>query len=158
MAIFGRGYDQDYDFGYRTSDTGYRSTRGRPATRRNFEGGRWNRGYDRDFGWGASSGNFNRYDNDFRRGYDRGYKSQWRTDNGDPFNDRQRHTPMRVVPENFADYDRDFGMRYDRSFRTQSRQFRDSNYPMGYRPWSTRSGYDTGYNRGNFTRRNHEWY
>lgn len=168
MALFGG----DYDSSYRANDRygrSYWSRSGEPLNRRydlgyGSRGGQrqdegWNsrpndswdrgfasRGYGRDFR--ADSLNrydrgFSGYDREFGR-YDRPYKSQWQTDHGDPFGDRQQQTPMRVVRNRDdggswwsrgRDYDRDF---YDRDFR-------GNDYPMGYRPYSSRAGYDVNY-------------
>lgn len=50
--------------------------------------------YDRGYGMGGGRMN---------TGYDRGFKSGQDTDNGDPFGDRQQHTPIRVMRGNLGD-------------------------------------------------------
>jgi hypothetical protein len=151
MGLFGRDYDRDYtyDSAYRPSRSGGRSFWGRSGSpiRPNYEddfGGRYG-----ETGWASSPSRPIRYGREsqprgydsFYRGrneYDRPYKSQWQTDYGDPFGDREQQTPMRVIREEsrrsrgglFRDsYDRDY----------------DTGYPMGYRPYSSRSRYDVGY-------------
>ena len=142
MALFGRDYDRDFSRGYRGSNWGgnrtyYSEPGGAPLNRDRFD-----RGYSRDLGYSGAS----RYDTGFgATEYDRGYKSRWQTDYGDPYGDRQQNTPMRVIREQHGDYDRGFtSTRYDRNFNS-------SPYPMGYRSYSARGGYDTGFttrNRG----------
>jgi hypothetical protein len=141
MALFGRDYDETY--------------RGRPWSDRGFWGrsGTPMRPYQGDYGYGTygtgTTGrkDFDRfgYDRDFRghspgtfdRGYDRGYKSRWQTDYGDPFGDRQQHTPMRVI--------RGDARHYDQSFWNNDVDWNRTHYPFGYKPYSARAGYDTGY-------------
>lgn len=55
-------------------------------------------------GGNAGMGGMNRYGSDYRGGgmdmdrdYDRGYKTRQQTDAGDPFGDRQNHTPIRMT-------------------------------------------------------------
>ena len=131
MTFFGRDYDRDY---------GYRPARGPWGNDRSQWGPtgaypnetRWGAG-DRGYGWAGT----NRYGAEFDRGYDRGYKSRWQTDYGDPFGDRQKHTPIRVFNEE------PHGIRGWES--TYDRDYNSSPYPMGYRTWNQRHGYDNGY-------------
>lgn len=61
-------------------------------------------------GGNAGMGGMNRYGSDYDRGrmdrdrggmdYDRGYKTREQTDAGDPFGDRQAHTPIRMTGGN----------------------------------------------------------
>lgn len=97
-------YDRDW---HAASDVrGYRDTEGHYGV--NHAGGMMG---------GGMSGGMNRYGNDYDRGmlgrggmdrgsmdydrggmdYDRGYKTRQQTDAGDPFGDRQNHTPIRVT-------------------------------------------------------------
>lgn len=122
--------------------------------------------YDRDFGrqqrpqdfgartWGYGAGvwggasDFDRgYDQSYRgneRGYDRGMRNRWQTDNGDPFGDRAAHTPMRIMREGYdrgydqsyrsgqRGYDRDFG---NREFNDRDRHrgaYRNNRYDSGW--------------------------
>jgi hypothetical protein len=148
MALFGRDYDQDYGrdyrrggmFGYRAAPAGYDrdyprerpaqraardegpygATRGRPAPDR----------YDRAYG---SRG--------YAADYDRGYKSRWQTDHGDPFGDRTSHTPMRVIQgeyRNRSDRNRD---PEGRGWSGRDRKRYEADYysnPMGYDPYRSR--------------------
>ena len=74
-------------------------------------------------GGNAGMGGMNRYGSDYDRGrmegdrggmdYDRGYKTRQQTDAGDPFGDRQAHTPIRMTGGGRG------GMnRYDRTIAT----------------------------------------
>jgi hypothetical protein len=151
MALFGRDYDENYR-------TGTWSDRGQWGGT-NSSG--WRTGRDYYGGYGANNPGWqsrdrfgiNRYSSDYDNrfgpnygyGYDRGFKSRWQTDYGDPFGDRQQHTPMRVIRGDAHGYDRGFrSNQYDRTFRA-------SRFPMGYLPYSVRAGYDTSYNNnGNY--------
>jgi len=85
------GMGRNLGYGYGTGD---RDEAGFASTNYDREygmgGGRMNTGYDR--GFGAAGG----------MGYDRGYQSGRDTDNGDPFGDRQQHTPIRVMRGNMG--------------------------------------------------------
>ncbi len=129
-----RGYDRDIGDRMRSGwNSMKRNTReafgGGGGYDRDFNmGGRG--GYDRDFTYrgtpGAQMGGGLSYDRDYnaggmRGGYDRDHgKSRMQTEQGDPFNDRSRNTPIRVTQGEFHNYDRDFnaGGRggYDREF------------------------------------------
>lgn len=68
------------------------------------EAGRASMNYDRGYGMsGGGRMNNNNYDRGYGAtggagmGYDRGYQGRNDTDNGDPFGDRQQHTPFRVM-------------------------------------------------------------
>jgi hypothetical protein len=106
MALFGRDYD--YDSRYR-SDRGERSHWGRSGQpiranyERDYRAGAWGPGYEGGWRSGPTSGSDYRY-----AGYDRGYKSRYQTDHGDPFGDRQQQTPMRVIRGEARDYDRGY--------------------------------------------------
>jgi hypothetical protein len=92
-------------------------------------GSSWAGGYDRDhqagnpghygvshspgmMGGNAGRDGMNRYGSDYRAGgmdmdrgdrdYDRGYKTREQTDAGDPFGDRQNHTPIRMTGGNMG--------------------------------------------------------
>ena len=152
MALFGRDYGTDYDYPFRPSP-GWTADRSRWARTGTPIADRWaNRGYARDFGYGTPY-----YGADYGwSGYDRGYKSRWQTDYGDPFGDRERHTPMRVVRGEPFRRERGWEMGYDRDYGA-------SPYPMGYRPYSARAGYDTGYGprsyrTGNYGYRDTSWF
>lgn len=149
MALF----ERDYDEAYRPTNRSYWSRSGRPIYspgerdrsgpyERKARGyGQWGEDYfGRDYGEDYRfSGRGRRYGHEFDRGYrrdlggsyDQGYKSRWETDYGDPFGDRQRRTPMRVVHGKTRAYDR--GMRRE--------------YPMGYVPYAVREGYDVDYDQ-----------
>jgi hypothetical protein len=103
------GYDRGY-FPRRGYDRGFSSSRGYD---RSFFGGR---SYDRDYG--------------------REYKSDWQTDHGDPFGDRQRQTPIRMI----RGEPRYRGEREDRN-----RFFGGYDESMGYRGYSGPRGYDRPY-------------
>lgn len=120
MAIFGRGYDRDYDAGFRqSSDTGYRGSWGRPAGGWTGEG-QWNRGNQGEFGGGASPRDFNRYDTGMQQPrYDRGFRGGWANQGRGEVGDRGG-APYPMEGGNFQRYDRDFDFgrpRYDRTFR-----------------------------------------
>jgi hypothetical protein len=162
MALFGRDYDETYRTGNRsnrgywggTNTSGWR-TGGDPygGYGANTPGWRSNDRFGTDrFGTDryGTDYNSNRFGSTYDRGYDRGYKSRWETDYGDPFGDRQQHTPMRVIRGEAHGYDRDFWSNdYDRNFR-------GGGYPMGYRPYSARAGYDNTFaNDRSFRNRNY---
>ncbi|HEX8831302.1 MAG TPA: hypothetical protein VF705_09065 [Longimicrobium sp.] len=83
------GVGRDLGYGYGAGDRDEMG-RGSMSYDRGYGmggGGRMNNtGYDR--GYGATGG---------AMGYDRGYRGGHDTDNGDPFGDRQQHTPFRVM-------------------------------------------------------------
>ncbi len=134
MAFWNRNYDREYG--------AYRRGYGYGASPR----------YDRDFGYnevgrpGMWGGLPDDRENAYYRGrnrYDEGYKSQWQTDNGDPYGDRLTHTPMRMIR---GEYERpehgNQAHRYDRGYQGYSQR------PSGYgRPESYR-GYARGYDAG----------
>jgi hypothetical protein len=94
-------------------------------------------GYAGDFGRGRSggyAGEFGRgrflrdagYDDEFRTvglGYGEEYKSRWQTEQGDPFGDRDRHTPIRMMRGEWGEYDDDYG-----------RSWRERGYGREFRP------------------------
>lgn len=148
MALFydrdyGHGWHQSYDRGYRGMGWGrhgYEDTGARMYGRGRDEMDRWNR-------------------------YDRGYKSRWQTDYGDPFGDRASHTPFRMIHGEFEgnrgrgwsrDYDRDYSSNpsgYDPYFhRTREMNTMGHGpYDRGYRGWGTRVGrHRPGYDEGWF--------
>ncbi len=153
MALFGRDYDSYYRSNDRSRSHWGRS--GEPLNERYDRGYGFQSGRGESAGWGA--GRFGspdygygsrgygrefradgptRYDREFNR-YDRNYKSQWQTDYGDPFGDRQQQTPMRVIREGeYRGRGNDYG-----------RDFEEDRYPMGYRPYSSRAGYDVNYDQ-----------
>lgn len=173
MAIF----DRNYDYGYRAGanrgydrDMGGRMRYGWNETKdetREMLGMDYDRGYrgttyDRDRNWNRDQ-NWNRdrygagtYDRNYygygTMGYDRGYKSRWETDYGDPFGDRTSRTPIRVMNEEFhGRYDRDMtaGPTYDRNYRGVGYDpyygARGYDRTAGYRGWGTTRGYDRGW-------------
>jgi len=144
MSLFGRGYDRDYDDGFRSSRPG-RSYWGRSGTpmRPNFE--------STDRSYGGSQDSFRTrgerpqyYGSDYRLGgYDRGYKSRFQTQHGDPFGDRKERTPMRVIRGDAPDQERGFwsrdpGGRYDTGFR---RNYDTGRSTPGYRQVQSREGF-----------------
>jgi hypothetical protein len=104
----------DYDRGFRgrdAYDTGY-SGRGRGGEHRQGarddyrgEGGG---GYGRGIGYEPGLPR--------ERGRNDAYRSQHRTDTGDPFGDRQQRTPVRMVNEDYSDR---LARGYDRQMRGQ---------------------------------------
>jgi hypothetical protein len=107
MGLFGRSYDNDYGRDYNRGGmygAGWgsdRPNRGRDP----FD--RWSGEEDRPY-YRSARGNYGPsergysmrgYDHGYRGEgrYDRNYKSQWQTDHGDPYGDRQSNTPMRVI-------------------------------------------------------------
>lgn len=137
----------------------------------------WNRNYDRDYGsygrgygYGASPGYERNYgysdvgrpgmwgsfpedrENAYYRGrhrYDEGYKSQWQTDNGDPYGDRLTHTPMRMIHGEYERPEHGYhASRYDRGYT--DRGYTDRGYPGrgGYNRPDSYRGYRRGYDAG----------
>lgn len=123
----------------------------------------WNPGYDRGYrgeaGWRGYEG-----EGMMGRGrYDRGFKSRWQTDYGDPFGDRAARTPMRMIRGEFggsgdrfgwgSSYDRDYSghsMAYDpylRMPRGMPSENRWNRYDRGYRgnEMGRRGRYDSGW-------------
>jgi hypothetical protein len=89
------GYQTDFEgIGNRSLDYGrdYRPRRGEGPAR-----------YGADYGRGAFHGEYPRgqYGREF-------HKSRWETDYGDPFHDREQHTPIRVLRGSFEDYADEF--------------------------------------------------
>lgn len=101
MAYYGRDYDRGTwggsNYGspaYNAGGGGYGPAYGgRGGYRSGYRNGGY--GYDRNFSRGAGGG------------YDRNYKSQWQTDYGDPFGDRSRGTPIRMMRGEFENENRD---------------------------------------------------
>ena len=129
-------------------------------------GHHWNRGYDRGYRGRSGWGDFDRGARMSGERYDRGFKSRWQTDYGDPFNDRASRTPMRMIRGEYrgsddpgfgwsSNYDRDYSanpMGYDPYFdqpRGREGIGRWNRYDRGYRPrrgsWGMRRGYDEGW-------------
>lgn len=131
MAYYGRDYDRG---GW--GDSYY----GSPAYN---QGGGYRPGYGGQSGnrYGYRTGAYG-YDRNFSRGtgggYDRNYKSRWQTDHGDPFGDRSRGTPIRMLRGEFENENRD--------------RSRWGGYDRGdYRTWADHGRYDRGrYDRGRY--------
>lgn len=137
-------YDLDYDFDY-----GYEYRRPLPRgtwnrDRYGLEDRAW-RGRRRGWGWPGYAAEYPPayrglglgYATEYRpRGYGREFgKSRWETDYGDPFRDRERGTPIRMMRGEWDAYDTDFyrGAReplhdwreaYGREYRFQPRRRR----------------------------------
>ncbi len=133
----GRGYDRGLrgKAQYAWRETQDETREGWNAAKRGFGSDRYDRDYagrqGGGYGYGGGYGSgVTGYDRDYGSmggsGYDREGgrygKSRWQTDQGDPFGDRERNTPIRSTRGEFENYDRDFGA-------------------GGYR----RGGYDRGY-------------
>lgn len=169
----GRGYDRGMrgKAQYAWRETQDESREGWNAAKRRFGGD----GYDRDYtgrqgggyGYGGGYGSgMSGYDRDHGatrgRGYDREGgrygKSRWETDQGDPFGDRDRNTPIRTTRGEFEAYDRDYGATgygrggYDRGYGGYAANRGDFGADRGYgdydrgRAWSGNRG--RGYDRG----------
>ncbi|CAN5377952.1 hypothetical protein BH23GEM4_BH23GEM4_01550 [soil metagenome] len=171
----GRGYDRGMrgkaQYAWREAQDETRE--GWNAAKRRFGGD----GYDRDYagrqgggyGYGGGYGSgMSGYDREYGSmggsGYDREGgrygKSRWQTDQGDPFGDRDRNTPIRTTRGEFEAYDRDYGARgyrqggYDRGYGGYAANRGDSGADRGYgdydrgRAWSGNRG--RGYDRGWF--------
>jgi hypothetical protein len=138
-------YRQGYDFDY---DRIYGSGRRRPGFRYDRDRfGRGPQGYARDYDrygprrqgfrsdpWGADRiGYRGRYDDGY--GYESYRKSRWQTDYGDPFGDRQRHTPMRVIrgEPHWANRGRWSG--------DYARDYQAWGFPQHYEPYAPRAGF-----------------
>jgi hypothetical protein len=140
MGLFGRGYERDFDQNYRSSNLN--QGRGYWDGPESFYRTRYGtdyryRGQDRPMGrWGyPDTGSI--YDVEYRgSGYDRNYRNRYQTDFGDPFGDREQHTPIRMI--------RHEPRGYDSGYFGSGRGRRDT-YPFGYVPYAQRVGYDTGY-------------
>jgi hypothetical protein len=166
MGLFDRDYDDDI------RSRGFRRGYGSDYLGRPYAGGeRYTGAYGGGSGWGGGHDRtFRGYDQTFRgydqtfRGYDSAYgagrKSRYETDFGDPFGDRQEHTPIRMIR---GGYDRGWfgfgGSRnardrddYDRGFRGsgQRRVYGTEGSGRGYdRDHSGNPmGYDPGHRRG----------
>lgn len=106
-----RGWNEmtgdDYDRGYRGGGSG-RGDMDRNDFGRNEYGAEYGRGmrgsgWEREGRYGQGVGYEPGFPRD-RHGYDRHeYKSRYQTDAGDPFGDRQSHTPVRMVNEGYID-------------------------------------------------------
>ncbi len=106
-------YDYEYHptrGGYRGRIGGYRGTIGGP----------------RGIYWGGYSRRYPRYD--------ASYKSRAQTDYGDPFGDRGRRTPVRVIRGRTS-------RRYDRNYPPR---YHTAGYDRGYRGAARVRGYDEG--------------
>ncbi len=102
------GLGRDLGYGYGAGD---RDEMGRASMNydRGYGAGRMNTGYDRGYAAGGAG-----------MGYDRNYQGRNQTDNGDPFGDRQQHTPFRVMRGHEGNNNMNRGMMgrggYDSSF------------------------------------------
>src|SRR5690606_19699356 len=106
MARFSRGYDRPYyDEGYGfgggwgpfANQSRHRRSAGYDT---DYAADRYRRrsgGYGRDRWAGGRYDQGIRYDEDYGSWQSRPRKTQWQTDYGDPFGDRQQRTPMRVI-------------------------------------------------------------
>lgn len=140
---YGRDLGDQGNYGYRGTEAGWSTVRNHGRYDQDFggQGNARNAGYDRDFGarrgpgmmggggsfgggmtGGMGMNNASRYDQD--HGWNDRNRDEWRsrsqTDAGDPFGDRQNHTPFRVVRGNqgggghWGGGDVDRGDRFDR--------------------------------------------
>jgi hypothetical protein len=150
MGLFDRGYDRDHDRRPRSRDLNYDTWRYRAGNRgdNEFGGTAYNsRNYlntttrpysDYDGAYRSARGGYDREMRSVGIGYDEQYKSRAQTDYGDPFNDRQSHTPIRVMRGEARGYDRDWTGGYDRGYSSRSgsaRYGRDySSNPVSYDP------------------------
>lgn len=126
MARYGWGYDRPGRTGPGRDNRGYPDG-GYPG--RYF-------GYGPHDGGGGYRADAYRYGADYGAMYDRDYKTRAQTDYGDPFDDRSRGVPFRVMQGEFHARDRG----YDRGYRGDDRGFRDDRGFGGY----TRNRYDRG--------------
>lgn len=112
-------YPFDYGESYRpTSRRGRRGTLGSSRGMGGFGYGREFRGGERgfhrgEFGYGTEYTSrgpmYGRYGEEFgTMGYGGEYKSRWQTDYGDPFHDRERGTPIRMIRGEFGQYGEEF--------------------------------------------------
>ncbi|HEX7049690.1 MAG TPA: hypothetical protein VF188_05710 [Longimicrobiales bacterium] len=150
MARYDTGYDRSFGLGYRrTGRRAYGTSpryatygpeprervrrgayyeseyprRGRERERyapRDIEYGREYMGYGPDYGYGIEYGG---------RGYGAEFrKSRWETDYGDPFRDRGRGTPIRVLRGAYGEYGEEYARRrqprrgYEFEFRPRRRR------------------------------------
>ena len=144
MNRYQRDYDRTYDRNYVGGER-YRRSRFDSPHPYGYDG------YDRDFryrsgGYGPPSEHpgFDRWSGDpygYQYAYDDGYrygrhgKSRWETDYGDPFADRQHHTPMRMVRREPDWRGRDrWATRYERDYHAWG-------FPQHYEPYSPESGF-----------------
>jgi hypothetical protein len=123
------GYDTDFEgIGNRSLDYG-RDYRG-------AYGGEFHRGHGGDSPARRATGRARAgagddreafYGGEYQRGqYGREFrKSRWQTDYGDPFHDREQHTPIRVLRGSFEDYADEF--------RTGGSRRRSGGYGADYR-------------------------
>jgi hypothetical protein len=114
MANYGRDFGREA--GYQNYGRGYRDS-GFGASREN----RW-LGYGRDYPgygneerWGSRGRGTWGWNDDYsldygarRRGYGADYKSDFQTRYGDPFHDRERGTPVRMMRGEWGEYDNEF--------------------------------------------------
>jgi hypothetical protein len=174
MGLFDRDYDREYDRRPMSNDLNYDTWRYRAGERnaggfnnRNYlnettrrysgtndQGYRMNRGnlgggYDRGFAGSGYDRGFRGYDRDMRTvgiGYDEEYKPRSQTDYGDPFGDRQSHTPIRMIRGEAHGYDRGFTGGYGRDYNSSTGGYgRDySSNPVSYDPGysNTRRGFN----------------
>ncbi len=137
-------WNQDRDLMQHQDDRDY-TYRGNPGA--NLQGGLGYRGggYDADYGNRGMRGSWSGYDRDMglrdmgARDMDEG---RWQTDNGDPFGDRQNHTPIRSMRGGFRrGYDRDTMDAGGGGYRGGMNRGYDSGF--NNRPYNR--GYDSGW-------------
>ncbi len=93
-------------------------------------------GYGREYmGYGLGYGAYGGYGVEYgAAGYGREFeKSRWETDYGDPFRDRERGTPIRMIRGEYGEYGEEFlgrerpgerGMGYEVEYRPRPRRYR----------------------------------
>jgi len=142
---YGRGYGQDYSrSGWRRSSAGsgyrrYGVSPERMAGRSRYgrEYGRFREG--RGFRAGGRFGReppryglgYGGYGSEYAAGYGREFeKSRWQTDYGDPFHDRERGTPIRMIRGEYGEYGEEFrgtermrGQGYGLEYRSRRRRW-----------------------------------
>lgn len=143
-----RGMGEDYSLVFRPSErehvrmgragmgmAGRRMGYGREYFRR--EGRQFRPGYGMEYtgygrGYGAEYTGYRRgYGTEYRPrgGYDRDFEqSRWETDYGDPFHDRERRTPFRMLRGRFSEYGsevygRGLSGRYGGEYRMRRRRY-----------------------------------
>lgn len=145
---FGNAYGRDPGMGNRGRMWG-ESGQGMTGNRSGWSFG----AYEREYGFGGSpmgnEGGRMPYDAEYgggyggmSGGYDGDYKSRRQTNQGDPFGDRARNTPMRMMRGGFRNDQGSQG--YDRDYdRGRGMMGRDRGYDIGYRGGDR--GYDSGW-------------
>ena len=124
MARYGREYGRPGPGGFDRDDRGYRTgggyTGGPGAAPGYGYGYTGAPGAGGGYGYGHGDmyrGSAYGYGRDFGAPYDREYKSREQMERGDPFGDRARGAPVRLMRGEFHAGDRDRASRYDRGFR-----------------------------------------